>query len=96
MNNYAEASHRHLQSELGVQHPNIWRFIDGLRKAQKSQDIDYGSMIAGQTPAHKWRRYRDADERIFKLLNQFNDNASMPPQTMWEFLRGVAHNFCMD
>ena len=20
----------------------------------------------------------------------------MPPQTMWEFQRGVAHNFCMD
>ena len=53
-------------------------------------------MIAGQTPARKRRRYQDADKIIFNLLNQFNDNASMPPQTMWEFLRGVAHNFCMN
>ena len=62
----------------------------------KSRDIDYESMIAGQTPARKRRRYRDAVERIFNLLNQFNGNASMPPRTMWEFLRGVAHNFCMN
>ena len=55
-NNYAEASHRRLQSEPGVQHPNIWRFIDGVRKAQKSRDIDYESMIAGQTPVRKRRR----------------------------------------
>ena len=53
-------------------------------------------MIASQTPERKRRRYRDAGERIFNLLNQFNGNASMPPQTKWEFLRGVAHNFCMD
>ena len=53
-------------------------------------------MIAGQTPAHKPRHYRDADERIFNLLNQFKGNASMPPQTTWEFLRGVAHNFRTD
>ena len=94
--NYAEASHRRLQSELGEQHPNICRFIDGVRKAQKSQDIHYKSMIADQTPAHKRKLYRDADKRIFNLLNQFNGNASMPPQAMWEFLRGAAHNFCMD
>ena len=94
MNSYAEASHRRLQLELGVQHPNIWRFIDGLRKARKSRDIDYESMIAGQTPARKRRRYRDSNERIFNPLNQFNGNGSMPPQTTWEFLIGVAHNFC--
>ena len=67
-----------------------------LKRARKSRDIDYESMIAGQIPAHEQRHYWDADERIFYLLNQFNGNASMPPQTMWEFLRGVAHNFCMD
>ena len=48
-------------------------------------------MIAGQTPERKRRPYRDTDERIFNLLNQFNGNASMPPQTMWEILRGVTN-----
>ena len=82
------------QTILNAHH---WRFIDGHRKAQKSRDIVYNeSMIAGQTPECKCRRYWDASKRIFNLLNQFNGNASMPPQTMWEFLRGVAHNFCMD
>ena len=96
LSDYAEASHRRLQSELGVQHPNIWRFIDGFRKVQNSRDKNYESMIAGQTPARKRRRYRNAEERIFNLLNQFNGNASTPPQTMWEFLSGTALNFSMD
>ena len=41
-------------------------------------------------------RYRDTDERIFNLLNQINGNASVLRQTIWEFLRVIAHNFCMD
>ncbi|KAK9701824.1 Zinc knuckle [Popillia japonica] len=32
-NNHAEAAHR-LQRELGMDHPTIWKLIDGLRKVQ--------------------------------------------------------------
>ena len=50
-------------------------------------------MIAGYTPAMKRKKYRDADERILKLVQLFISNT---PQTMWEFLRGIAHNTEMD
>ena len=33
-NNYAEASHRALKSEIEVAHPSIWTFIDKLQKIQ--------------------------------------------------------------
>ena len=44
-------------------------------------------MIAGHSPPTKKR----------KILTQFvrNDPAA-PPQTMWEFLRGISHNYQMN
>ena len=37
-NNHSEAAHNKLGHELGVKHPSIWKFIDGLRVIQKSRD----------------------------------------------------------
>lgn len=34
-NNHAEAAHRRLQTELGMEHPTIWKLIASLRKVQK-------------------------------------------------------------
>jgi len=92
-NNYAKAAHRRLKTELGMEHPTLWSLINHLRKAQKTRDIDFEAMIAGHAPPSKRKRYRDADERILTLINRFNGNAVEPPQTMWEFLRGIAHNY---
>nr|CAD7259810.1 unnamed protein product [Timema shepardi] len=36
-NNHAEAEHRRLGTELGIQHPTIWKFIDALRKVQAAK-----------------------------------------------------------
>lgn len=86
-NNHAEAAHRRLQSVLQMDHPSIWRFIDGLKKIQKERDTFFEQMVAGNPPPVKRRKYRDADARILTLVNDFNN------RPMNEFLRGVAHNF---
>lgn len=44
-NNHAEAAHRRLQSELQMDHPSLWKLIDGLRKVQKSRDLEYERMV---------------------------------------------------
>ena len=47
--------------------------------------------------SNKKRKLVTADERIMKILTQFvgNDPAA-PPQTKWEFLRGISHNYQMN
>ena len=96
-NNHAEAAHRRLQEELGMDHPLLWKLIDGLRKVQKSRDLDHQKMISGHPPRSKKKKYRDADNRIVKLINRFiGGDGSNQPQSMLESLKGIAHNFQMD
>ena len=86
-NNHAEAAHRRLQLELGMEHPTIWKVIDGLRKIQKGRDIYYEQLVAGNAPPIKLRKYRDADQRILNIVQEY---ANRP---ILQYLRGLAHNF---
>mgnify|MGYP000265238167 CR=1 FL=1 len=88
-NNYAEAAHRRLQTELAVRHPSLWRFINGLKKVQRHRDLLYARFIAGHAPIAKRKRYLEADKRLFALVNKFDELLPI------EFLQGVASNFTM-
>ena len=54
-------------------------------------------MLAGHSHLTKKRKLVAANKRIMKILTQFvrNDPAA-PPQTTWEFLRGISHNYQMN
>ena len=88
-NNHAEAAHRGLQSVLEMDHPSLWRFIDGLRRVQKERDLFFEQMVAGNPPPVKRRKYRQADDRILTLVRDFDN------RPLKEYLRGIAHNFEM-
>ena len=89
-NNYAEAAHKRLQMELQMDHPSIWRLIEGLKHIQKGCDVFYKCMVAGHVPPAKRRKYRQADERLLNLVRNYGN------QSMVEYLRGIAHNFEMN
>ena len=72
-NNNAEAAHRRLKYEFGMQHPTIWKLIDGLRKVQKSRDAYYERLLAGHAPPQKLKKYRDADRRIRETVLKFEN-----------------------
>ena len=92
-NNFAEAAHRRLQLELGMDHPSLWKLIDGLRRVQKRRDVDYERMVAGHAPLLKSKKYVNVDKRIFNLVQRLNEcNRPTDPEVLLEFLRGIAHN----
>lgn len=86
-NNHAEAAHRKIYAELGMNHPVIWKFIDGIRKIQKGRDAYYEQLVAGNPPNQKLLKYIKADERILNIAKQFDSRAPL------EYLRGLAHNY---
>lgn len=86
-NNHAEAAHRRLQAELGVDHPTIWKLILGLQKVQRGRDAYYEQLVAGNEPPAKLRKYRLADDRIKRIVMDYNNRNEI------EYLRGLAHNY---
>ena len=72
-NNYVEAAHRRLQAEFGMDHPNIWKFIDGIRAVQKGRDLVYEQFVRGDEPPIKRRKYVAADTRIMKIVASYRE-----------------------
>ena len=89
-NNFAEAAHRKLQREFGVDHPSLWRFFDGLRRVQHSRDCEYSRFAAGHEPPKKRRKYVEADGRILEIVRQFYTRETLA------YLRWIANNFRME
>ena len=86
-NNFAEAAHRKLQSQFGVDHPTLFRLIDGLKKNQSSQDVAYNRFVGGQEPTKRRSKYVQADENILRIVNDYKK------RTMLEYLQELACNF---
>jgi len=89
-NNHAEAAHRRLQTELGMDHPTTWKLIDGLRKVQANRDFYYEHLVAGHNLPVKLKKYRDADQRILTVVRDYNNRSTV------EYLRGIAYNYQMN
>lgn len=89
-NNFAEAAHKRLQRELDVSHPSLWKFIDGLRTVQAGLDLMQEAYLRGETPPAKRSRYSRNDERILKIVNDFEN------RTLLEYLQGIAMNVLLN
>ena len=76
-----------------MDHPSLWKLINGLRRVQKGPDVDYKCMVAGHAPLPKRKKYVNVDKRIFNLVQRLNEcNQPTDPEVLLEFLRGIAHN----
>ncbi|KAI1701881.1 hypothetical protein DdX_15828 [Ditylenchus destructor] len=89
-NNYAEAGNRRIQSEMGMETPTMGYFIDRLKLIQRGRDQAHVRWLQGYQAKPKRTKYRMADERILKVIEQYDNRSPI------EFLGGVALNFMMD
>ncbi len=72
-----------------MNHPVIWKFIDGIKRIQKGSDSYYEQLIAGNAPARKRLKYIRIDERILSIVQQFDSREPL------EYLCGLAYNYEM-
>ncbi|KAH7708430.1 hypothetical protein AAVH_24324 [Aphelenchoides avenae] len=89
-NNHAEAAHRKLQAMLQIDHPSLWKFMESLMHVQKETDFRYEQYVRGDQNVPKRKKYREADERILKIVAEYRNREII------EYLRGIAHNFQME
>ena len=88
-NNYVEAAHRRLQAEFGMDHPNIWKFIDGIRAVQNAV-THYISNSFVETS-----RLSSA-ENTLQQISESGQLLRVTENIMEEFLRGITHNVLME
>jgi hypothetical protein len=90
-NNNAEAAHRRLQQELQMDHPCIWKFIDGLKKSYGLQDLTMEQCVSGSQPPPKRLKYRKIDSQLSNLVESYDLKSDYV-----DYLRGIAHNVQME
>jgi len=73
-----------------MDHPTIWKLIDGLRLVQKGQDAFHEHLVVGNLPPRKLSCYRMFDERILRVVQGYAN------YSVTEYLHRIAHNFQMD
>lgn len=87
-NNNIEGWHRGFQSSVGGCHPNIWKFLEALKKHQALQQVALTQIMAGDEIVQR-RKYRDCARRILHIVEHYNDRHIL------DYLRGLAHNIHM-
>uniref|UniRef100_A0A5S6QZX5 MULE domain-containing protein n=1 Tax=Trichuris muris TaxID=70415 RepID=A0A5S6QZX5_TRIMR len=81
-NNFAEAAHRRIRSEIGAVHTTLWRFIDGFRKVQAGRDMEYEQYVRGEQPPHKRQKYQKADNNILAIDGSVSRTNSSSPRAI--------------
>ncbi len=85
-NNSVEGWHRGFEEQVAAHHPNIWKFINCIKKEQSLNEVRFEQYISGEESQKKKRKYRDTADRIQRLVNEYTNN------NVLDFLRGIAHN----
>ena len=87
--NAVEAWHRSFNATVGCHHPTIWKFIAALKREQGLVEVRQARFLT-DTPTKRKRSQASEQTLIDFILHYFGEN-----RNKMEFLRGVAHYFCL-
>ena len=88
-NNALEGWHRRFQANVVAYHPNLWKFIDILKREQSLNHVNISQARAGHQPQPQRRRYQDSNRRIKNIVQDYHNMDRL------QYLRGLAHNISM-
>lgn len=88
-NNAIEGWHRGFQSNVGAFHPNIWKFLDVLRREQGLNELKITQALTGHEPVPQRRTYRDCQLRISAIVRDYEN------RDILNYLRAIGHNLSM-
>ena len=66
-------------------------FTKKRKTTQNSRDLSIEHTLSGIKPSGKQLKYKQADDRIHRLVSNFSENSNIV-----EFLRGISHNFTLE
>ena len=76
-------------SAVSSHHPNLWEFLDVIKKEQCLNNAITAQAMAGHVPPPPRQQYVTTARRIVQIVEDFNNCP------MLEFLRGIAYNVRM-
>ena len=84
-NNHVEGFHRKMLSAVSAQRPNIWNFLDVLKKEQGITNVTLNQIVGGRAPPPQRRKYQENAQRVLTVVRDFNN------LDLLDFLRGITY-----
>ena len=85
-NNNIEGWHRRFSLQVSSCHPTLRKFIDFLKDEENMVRVEIVQQLVGHAPQAQRRRYRDCNQRIMTIVEDYPNRATVP------YLRAIAHN----
>ena len=83
---WTQGWHNEFGSLLAVNHPSIWKFIEGLQKQQSLNKMKIAQYLAGRNPDEGRRSYCDSAQHILNIVNQYDNYSTL------DYVNNLAHN----
>ncbi|CAF4693073.1 unnamed protein product, partial [Rotaria socialis] len=88
-NNSIEGWHNAFEKRVAIVHPTITKLTEKIRREQSKFEVDIAQIRQGQEPKPKKLKYRKLDERIKRLVDDYEN------VDLGEYLKGLAVNMSL-
>ena len=87
-NNHLEGWHKRLKCLVGKSHPNIYEFVEVMKKEQTATEVLMLQLSAGASAPKRSAKSITMDKKIKELKDRFEKNSV----SLEEYLHGVSHH----